>query len=111
VLNEIVRTTIASVALRYRSAAQGGRLDWDNAAAVDARAQTLVRQGVTYSDALTHLREQEALSEPISGDAVIPESAELDRKVCAYMRERGMRDDQYVEALHAVVAGDQDAPS
>lgn len=110
-LDEIVSTTIASVALRYRSAAQGGRLAWDNAAAVDARAHTLVRQGMTYSDALTHLREQEALFEPITGDAVIPESAELDRKVCAYMRERGMRDDQYLEALHAVVAADEEAAS
>ncbi len=110
VLDEIVSSTIASVELRYRSAGgHGGPVDWDNSAAVDARAMVFVRQGMEYSDALTYMREQEALSESISGDAVIAERGELDRKVCSFMRERGMRDDQYVEALRAVVAAEEDA--
>jgi hypothetical protein len=105
VLDEIINSTIASVAQRYRSAgAHSGPVDWDNPAAVDARAQAFVRQGMEYSDALTYMREQEAA--PITGDGVISESAALDGRVCAYMRDKGMRSDQYVEALHAVVAAD-----
>ena len=108
VLDEIVSSTIASVEMRYRSAgAHSGPVDWDNPAAVDARAQALVRQGMEYSDALAYMREQEAA--PITGDGVISESAELDGRVCAYMREKGMRSDQYTEALNAVVDADDAA--
>jgi hypothetical protein len=110
VLDEIVSSTIASVQQRYRSAgAHGGPVDWDNPAAVDARAQALVRQGMEYSDALTHMREQEAA--PITGDGVISERAELDSRVVAHMRAHGIGADRYVEALDAVVAADEDAVS
>ena len=110
VLDEIVSSTIASVELRYRSAgAHGGPVDWDNSAAVDARAMVFVRQGMEYSDALAYMREQEAA--PITGDEVISESAELDGRVCAYMREKGMRSDQYKEALEAVVDADEASAS
>jgi hypothetical protein len=103
VLDEIVSSTIASVEQRYRSAdAHGGPVDWDNPAAVDARAQVFVRHGMEYSDALTHMHEQEAA--PITGDGVISERAELDSRVVAHMRAHGLGSDRYVEALDAVVA-------
>ena len=55
------------------------------------------------------LREQEAA--PITGDGVISESAELDGRVCAHMREKGIRSDRYLEALEAVVAADEASAS
>jgi hypothetical protein len=110
VLDGIVNSTIASVEQRYRSAgAHGGPVDWENAAAVDARAMVFVRQGMEYSDALTYMREQEAA--PITGDGVISESAELDSRVVAHMRAHGMGSDRYVEALDAVVAADEASAS
>ena len=89
--------------------AHSGPVDWDNPAAVDARAQALVRQGMEYSDALTYMREQEAA--PITGDGVISERAELDGRVVAHTRAHGMGSDRYVEALDAVVAADEASAS
>jgi hypothetical protein len=71
---------------RASAGAHSGPVDWDNPAAVDARAQAFVRQRMKYSDALTYMREQEAA--PITGDGVISESAELDSRVVAHMHAR-----------------------